>query len=59
VQDSQQLNGKAASELYLHGWLDGTAEELYGWMEHAFPSLGAGLAHSILLQSGRHFDISG
>jgi hypothetical protein len=28
-------------------WLDGA---------HAFPSLGAGLAHSILLQSGRRFD---
>lgn len=31
----------------------------YGCMEHAFPSLGAGLAHSILLQSGRRFDFSG
>jgi hypothetical protein len=35
------------------GWL------WYGWMEHAFPSLGAGLAHSILLKSGRRFDFSG
>jgi len=31
----------------------------YGCMEHALPSLGAGLAHSILLQSGRRFDFSG
>ena len=31
----------------------------YCWMEHAFPSLGAGLAHSILLQAGCHFDFSG
>jgi hypothetical protein len=29
------------------------------WMKHEFPSLGAGLAHSILLKSGRHFDFSG
>ena len=32
----------------------------YGCMEHVLdPSLGAGLAHSILLQSGRRFDFSG
>jgi hypothetical protein len=31
---------------------------IYGCMENAFPSLGAGLAHSILLKSGRR-DFSG
>jgi hypothetical protein len=36
-----------------------TPRNQYCWMEHAFPSLCAGLAHSILLQSGRRFDFSG
>jgi len=32
-----------------------TAERAAEWSSHAFPSLGAGLAQSILLKSGRHF----
>ena len=51
-------NGPMRDFVWIRGGLIGVLL-LYGWMEHAFPSLGAGLAHSILLKSGRRFDFSG